>query len=230
MRTIYPNGSHESKWWVICDCGESEKFMIRYGHLTSGNTQSCGCLLAEARVENGKLKKKYNQYDLSGEYGIGWTSKGEEFWFDLEDYDLIKNYCWYYSDGYLRTNVTIGKNRQIHMSLHRLVMDFPKCKEVDHIQHASKDENKFDNRKSNLRIVNKSQNQMNKHKQINNTSGNVGVYWHDRDNVWEVYIGINNQQIYIGRYADKQEAIIARKVAEDVYFGEYSFENSGNKR
>ena len=37
--------------------------------------------------------KKYNTYDLSGEYGIGYTSKGEEFYFDLDDYDKIKDYC-----------------------------------------------------------------------------------------------------------------------------------------
>ena len=38
-----------------------------------------------------------NVYDLSGEYGIGYTLKGEPFWFDLEDYDLIKDYCWHYT-------------------------------------------------------------------------------------------------------------------------------------
>ena len=32
--------------------------------------------------------KKSNIYDLSGEYGVGWTSNtNEEFYFDLEDYD-----------------------------------------------------------------------------------------------------------------------------------------------
>ena len=28
---------------------------------------------------NGRFDKKYNKYDLSGEYGVGWTNKGEEF-------------------------------------------------------------------------------------------------------------------------------------------------------
>lgn len=35
-------------------------------------------------------KHKTNTYDLTGEYGIGYTSSGDEFWFDLEDYDKIK--------------------------------------------------------------------------------------------------------------------------------------------
>lgn len=227
---IYPNGVHESKWWVICNCGKSDKFTVRYGHLTSRNTRSCGCLAIESKIKNGQNKKKYNTYDLSGEYGIGYTSNGEEFWFDKEDYDKIKNYCWYYSDGYLYTNITVGKGEQDRMSFHRLIMNFPENKEVDHILHPPKDRNKFDNRKSNLRIVNKSQNQMNKHKQVNNTSGNVGVYWHNRDNVWESWININNEPIYLGRFVDKQDAINARKIAEDKYFKEYSFENSGNKR
>lgn len=228
---VYPkSGKHESKWWVICDCGKSDEFMVRYGHLTSGNTKSCGCLEIETKIKNGKRKKKYNIYDLSGSYGIGYTSKGEEFWFDLEDYDKIKDYCWYYSEGYLRTNTTIGKGIQDSFSLHRLLMDFPEGKEVDHIIHPAKDQNKYDNRKQNLRIVNKSQNQMNKHLQENNTTGNVGVRWHSRDNIWEAWISVCNESIYLGRFENKQDAIEARRVAENKYFGEYGFENSGNER
>ena len=42
-----------------------------------------------------ELFSKTNKYDLSGEYGIGYDSNGQKFYFDLEDYDKIKNYCWY---------------------------------------------------------------------------------------------------------------------------------------
>ena len=49
------------------------------------------------------MHKKYNTYDLTGEYGIGYTSKDEEFYFDLEDYDKIKDYCWRITmQGYVR--------------------------------------------------------------------------------------------------------------------------------
>ena len=57
-----------------------------------------------------EVKRKYNRYDLeSQEYGIGWTSNtNEEFWFDKEDYDKIKNYCWNYHKnkhgGYIEAN------------------------------------------------------------------------------------------------------------------------------
>lgn len=226
---IYPkSGQHESKWWVKCDCGNPNEFTVRYGGLTSGNTKSCGCLAIEARTKTGKSKKKYNTYDLTGEYGIGYTSKGEEFWFDLEDYDKIKDYCWYYSDDYLRTNITVSKGKQDQIAFHRLIMDFPKDLEVDHILHPPMGQNKFDNRKSNLRIVTKSKNQMNKHIQENNTSGVVGVRWHKRDQIWEAFIDKNKESIYLGRSTNKEDMIRIRKEAEEKYFGEYSFVNSGN--
>ena len=33
-------------------------------------------------------------YDLTGDYGIGYTKEGDEFWFDKEDYEKIKKYIW----------------------------------------------------------------------------------------------------------------------------------------
>ena len=39
---------------------------------------------------------KTNVYNCSGEYGIGYAiNTGREFYFDLDDFDLIKDYCWY---------------------------------------------------------------------------------------------------------------------------------------
>ena len=58
--------------------------------------KSCGCLQKESEIKNGKRNHKTNVYDLNGEYGIGWTfNTNKMFYFDLTDYDLIKNYCWF---------------------------------------------------------------------------------------------------------------------------------------
>ena len=80
----------------ICDCGnECDKL----GELLSnGKTKSCGCLRSETVSKN---HKKYNQYDLSNDYGIGYTSKGEKFYFDIDDYEKIKNDYWYYCNNYV---------------------------------------------------------------------------------------------------------------------------------
>ena len=44
-------------------------------------------------------KRKSNRFDISGQFGVGYTSKGEKFYFDLEDYDKIKDYYWYIDAG-----------------------------------------------------------------------------------------------------------------------------------
>jgi len=81
--------SRNACWKCLCICGNY--ISVSSNHLKSGNVKSCGCLNSELVINR---SKKYNTYNLTGEYGIGYTSKGEEFYFDLEDYDKIKDYCW----------------------------------------------------------------------------------------------------------------------------------------
>ena len=85
-------------WKCLCDCGNYKSIVS--GSLTNGTTKSCGCLKIQSSKDR---NKKYNTYDLSSDYGIGYTSKGEEFYFDIEDYNKIKDYCWHISgNGYLQ--------------------------------------------------------------------------------------------------------------------------------
>lgn len=97
------------------------------------------------------------------------------------------------------------------------------CFDIDHI-HGDKTRN--DNRKSNLRIVTKSQNSMNKKIMSNNTSGVTGVGRNKSKKRWTAYIVVNNKQINLGVFDDINDAIKSRKAAEEKYFGEYSYDNS----
>ena len=175
---IEPSGRRRIKWLCRCECGLNKEIIVDGSSLKSGHTKSCGCLQKEIAS---KQNKKYNTYDLSGEYGIGYTSKGEEFYFDLEDYEKIKDYCWYLTDD----NYIISKD--IHndslIPLHRLVMNCPNNMEVDHIMHK-----RFDNRKKYLRIVTSSQNRMNVGLKSNNSSGVTGVNWHKKHKIWQQQI------------------------------------------
>ena len=214
---ILPSGQKRSQWLCKCDCGN---YATVLGHmLTSGNTQSCGCLHDEAFA---KARKKYNTYDLSGEYGIGYTTKGKAFYFDLEDYDKIKDYCWTIrNNGYVTAYCPTTMN---HILLHRLIMN---CDNnnlyIDHI-HGNKTRN--DNRKSNLRIATPSQNMMNKPLLKNNTSGVTGISWNKRKGKWESYITIDDKRKGLGYFSNFDDAVAARKAAEEKYFGEYSYDNS----
>lgn len=218
---VTPKGLHMAMWLVLCDCGDSEPFVTQGAALTSGRTTSCGCYLKN------KLKK-YNTYNLTGDYGIGYTSKGEEFWFDKEDYDLIKEYSWHYSDGYVVAHAIDGSGKIVR--LHNFVMGETGNNVVDHIVHPKTNENKYDNRKQNLRVITQGQNCMNRHLRSNNTSGVTGVNWCKQKNKWQAKITINNKQIHLGFFDEDQleDAIKVRKNAEDKYFGEYSFNNSMN--
>lgn len=177
---------------------------------------------------NGRFDKKYNKYDLSGEYGVGWTNKGEEFWFDKEDYDKIKNYCWHYNrSGHL---ISTEPNSNKRAFLHRKVMEpVPDGMMVDHINHPSRNQPKYDNRKQNLRFVTSRQNTINSTIRSDNTSGVTGVSYNKRTQKWIVRINIApNKRVVIGSYNNFEDAVNARKEAETQYYGDYSY-NVNNK-
>ena len=210
---IKPNGRPEAQWLCECNCDLHTEFISLGYKIKSGHTKSCGCLgkeLASQRL------KKYNHYDLSGDYGIGWTSNtNEEFYFDLDDYDRIKDYCWYsqsHSDGYcsLETRDPItGK----HISMHILLG----LKWHDHI-----DRNPFNNRKENLRPATVQENNRNKSINKRNKSGFTGVRWLARLNKWIADIRIDKKSIHLGVYSNKDDAIRARLNAENKYFGGFA--------
>lgn len=157
-----------------------------------------------------KKIKKYNTYDLSGEYGIGYTSKGEEFYFDLEDYDKIKDYCWCINKGEYCCARDCETKNVVYM--HRLILG--ECEQVDHINHR-----KYDNRKQNIRSVNPTQNAMNK-------TGVVGVYYDNTKQKWKAKIQLYHKVINLGSFDCFEEALTARKNGEEKYYCEYSYDNS----
>ena len=90
---VKPNGKHEAMWLCKCSCGSNKIWAITGYQITSGKTLSCGCIKKQRTIES---CKKYNQYHINGSFGIGIASNcNKEFYFDLEDYDKIKKYCWY---------------------------------------------------------------------------------------------------------------------------------------
>lgn len=200
-----------AQWLCKCDC--DNEIITTGNNLRSRHTKSCGCLRIESQY---KSHKKYNMYDLSGEYGIGYTSKGEEFYFDLEDYDKIKDYCWHINkEGYVVSKQAI--------MMHRVVTDCPVDKLVDH-KHG--DDTRNDNRKENLRVCTRSENNRNRKPKLDTKSGAVGVAWHSKNKKWMAQITINKKHIYLGSFDNKEDAINARKDAEEKYFGDFSYDNS----
>lgn len=82
-------------------------------------------------------------------------------------------------------------------------------KQIDHI-----DGDKTNNRLENLRCVFAQENQRNRKRSRNNTSGTLGVSWNTKMEKWKAYIVVNAKQIHIGVFSNKADAIKARKQAE----------------
>lgn len=217
---VSPKGAKIIRWMCKCSCGSNKILLASTSDIKSGHTKSCGCLRDEKAACRGhQMWKQYNTYDLSNDYGIGYTLNGEEFYFDIEDYDKIKNHCWHINqDGYVAA-YSVEQDKII--KLHRLIMGFPNNTDIDHINHKLND-----NRKQNLRICEHMKNMMNQSKRSDNTSGVPGVNYHKATDKWMVRIGVNGKRLLIGLFNKYEDAVIARKQAEEKYFGEYSFDNS----
>lgn len=69
----------------------------------------------------------------------------------------------------------------------------------------------------------------NRNKSSNNTSGYTGVSFSKTENKYKAYIQINGETIRLGTYVNLQEAVNARKEAENQYYKEYSFNNSNKE-
>ena len=192
-------------WLCKCDCGNYHTTSTH--SLRSGECKSCGCY--------GKIAcKKYNKYDLTGEYGIGYFQDGERFFFDKEDFLKIKDYWW------IKTKDGYTYHYAKKMTMHRLVTNCPKGLEVDHINH-----NTSDNRKCNLRICTHQENMMNQTHRRKNKQLFTGVYYTPKTNRYIVTITKNGDKKYLGSYKDKDEAIRIRKQAEKDMFGEFTNEH-----
>lgn len=204
-------------WWCKCDCNGPLKSILGSA-LRCGNTKSCGCVQKEKLRQR---SKKYNTYDLeSKEYGIGYTDEGREFWFDKEDYDLIKDYYWSFDDKDAVCTKIWSENTTVYM--HRVIMGVTDHDiQIDHIKH-----NRFDNRKSQLRIADNKHNNRNKGLAKRNTTGITGVYYNKKSGSWYAQIKVNYKIIHLGSFKTKEEAAKARKQAEEKYFGEWSYDNS----
>lgn len=210
------SGTKLKRWECRCDCGN--KCYVPTSHLHSGHTKSCGCFhKAVVSKALSKANKKQNRYEDHGDYMIGYTQNNKAFLISTSDFEKVKDVCWFVArNGYIK-----GMKDKRCIFLHRLIMEPPEGKFVDHINHRPED-----NRRNNLRIVSHEQNMMNRGKTKNNTSGCVGVRWISHCRKWGAYITANGKWQEIGLYEKFDDAVKARKDAEEKYYGVYSYDNS----
>ena len=216
---VRPDGRREAQWRCRCNCGNNAEVIANSHSLKSGNTKSCGCINIQLITNLGKDNKKYNVYDYTKDYGVGFCSNsGDEFYFDWEDFDKIKDYCWFKhiaKDGYISIRAHDQHNNRKQVKLYKILTNYDMC---DH-----KNRNPFDNRKSNLRPSTAQENARNHSIRKNNKSGITGVWFIPSKNKWVASINMEKyKRTILGNYEDKVDAIKARLVAEAEHYGEFA--------
>lgn len=150
-------------------------------------------------ITNDRPKGKRNDYIIHNDYaeliiyGDNSIIKARVL-IDIEDIDKLKKYSFRYQDGfYVKTFI---KNKTKY--LHRIVMNYDGELEIDHINR-----NKLDNRKSNLRIVDRITN-------ANNITRKNTLYISkvNRNLEKKYHLAIRNK--HIGYYKTLEEAINVR--------------------
>jgi len=83
---------------------------------------------------------------------------------------------------------------------------------IDHINRVP-----ADNRICNLRDVDAAINTRNCSIRKDNTSGNTGVSWNTKTNLWYAYINIDRKRVHLGFHVEFSDALNARRNAEILY-------------
>jgi hypothetical protein len=138
---------------------------------------------------------------------------------DDSDAELVLPHKWYpirSSRGGLVRAVTTAPRKRKTLHLSRLILDAPAGLEVDHING-----NTLDNRRENLRLATRSQNEAFKAAPVG-ASGVRNVYFvaHMKQKPWRVLVMHHGKNRHFGYYATIEEAAVVAKQAFVSLFGE----------
>jgi len=200
--------------------------------INCANNMKLCCKHYQQRIKYGKFLDN-SQYSIADKnefyvenncaYIILKNSKGNrvgEALIDLEDLDRTIVKKWRFWKGIVFT----GNYKPISLQyfiLNENPINNQLEKVIDHING-----NPMDNRKSNLRVITQRENSLNKKILSNNTSSICGVWFDNLRKKWCAEIKLDKKKCYLGRYNNKNEAVYARYVGENLLFNDYrSFRN-----
>ena len=213
-------------WLCVCDCGNPEIKSVTGYQLKTGHTQSCGCYASEQIAKrNKKYSTKINKFidNNDGTYTL-LDDNMNQCLIDKEDYDIVKNWYWRkvakrgdLEKGYWVTNTKIDdKYKKTILMIHQVIAEikFGNYKKIvpDHLSR-----NPDDNRKCNIILKSNQKNTHNRGLSKTNSSGKTGVSFNKEKSMWTAYITVNYKTIFLGDYINFDDAVQARKEAEEKY-------------
>lgn len=99
---------------------------------------------------------------------------------------------------------TTESGRKVAVLMHRVLMGLPSNRDGLEVDHINRDT--LDNRRANLRIVTRAQNNQNRAKPLGTTSSHRGVYWHKNNRKWVASIKVSGKDIGLGSFESEAEA------------------------
>ena len=140
---------------------------------------------------------------------------------DAQDAEMVQQYRWcYLSSGYAVRHVVGSEDRRMVL-MHRELMGVTSDQLVDHINHDG-----LDNRRVNLRVCTKAENQRNQRRNSKNTTGHKGVSYDKARGKYAACIQVDGRQITLGRFDSVDDAVSAYEAAAKRYHGEFNYDHS----
>lgn len=137
-------------------------------------------------------------------------TRGKTTKIDDDDFELVSKYTWHCTEhGYASTR---RKDNRKFLYLHRFIMKARKGEEVDH-----RNGDRLDNRKSNLRICDRTSNSRNTSAHRDNKTGYKGVYFDKRTMRFCARIMVSGKTFFLGRHDSAKKAHEAYKKAAVLY-------------
>ena len=135
---------------------------------------------------------------------------------DDTDHKWLNQWKWTASQGTASLYVQRQSHKGKRIFMHRFILKTPKGEITDHINH-----NGLDNRRCNIRIATKMQNNLNRKPRKDKYKG-VSRGGEPRKKKWQARIVVNKKSISLGYYATPKEAAKAYDKAALEYFGEFA--------
>lgn len=198
MLTIIDSEFRNKKTYYLCKCDCGNEKWIRADSVTSEKQKSCGCL---------SKKKQFKHKDLTGSK-IGRLTVLEEVNKKDEKY-------------YYKCKCDCGNIKVIEADL--LTTEKTKsCGCLGTENALDKQKLAIEKFKEKYLVEGTSLASINREKPIkSNTSGITGVTWDKSKGKWMAQIVFKGKSYYLGRYEDKEEAVKARKEAEEKLHKEF---------